>query len=137
MCALMYNIVHRIYNLCNIDMIEVRKIYLTSYQHNSGMTIDDKGSHVDDDVAKLWSGYNRRNETEIRKKLLDLFEDTKKQIGEQYVQTLGESLDRVAPIQSRGKNIKAKFFWQTANEWDPKIEKKLKSHHNHMKKIFE
>lgn len=101
------------------------------------MTIDDKISYVDYDVAKLWSKYNRRNETEIRKKLLDLFEDTKKDIGEQYVQTLGESLDKVAPIQSRKKNNKAKFFWQTANEWDPKIEKNLRIHLNHMKKIFE
>jgi hypothetical protein len=101
------------------------------------MTIDDKTSYVDYDVANLWSKYNRRNETEIKKKLLDLFEDTKKEIGEQYVQTLGESLDKIAPIQSRKKNIKAKFFWQTANEWDPKIEKNLKSHQNNMKKIFE
>jgi hypothetical protein len=124
--------------LWNIDRIDIRKIYPTSYQYNNvgTMTIDDKISNVDYDVTKLWSKYNRRNETEIRKKLLDLFEDTKKEIGEQYVQTLGESLDKVAPIQSGEINLKSKFFWQTANEWDPKIEKNLKSHLDHMKKIF-
>jgi len=94
-------------------------------------------SLTDYEIEKLWSSYKRNNEIEIRKKLLDLFETTKKQVGDKYIHDLGKSLDKLAPVNSTKKSNEATFFWNTANEWDPKIEKTMKNHLNQMKNIFE
>ncbi|MDF1557674.1 MAG: hypothetical protein P1P80_05785 [ANME-2 cluster archaeon] len=92
---------------------------------------------VEHDMETLWSRYSKKNEMEIRTNLLNLFYDTKREIGRQYIQTIGESMDKVAPVQLKEKDSKIKFFWDTANEWDPKIEKNVKNHLGHMKKLFE
>ena len=94
-------------------------------------------SPTDYEIEKLWSTYTKKNEMETRKKLLDLFETTKKQVGDKYIQDIGESLDKLAPVNSTKKSNEARFFWDTTNKWDPRIEKKMKNHLNEMKKIFE
>lgn len=92
---------------------------------------------VDHDVEQLWLKYSKNNESEIRKNLLNLFYNTKREIGSQYIKTVGESLDKVAPIQLKEEDSRIKFFWDTANEWDPKIEATIKSHLGNMKRIFD
>ena len=94
-------------------------------------------SLTDYEVERLWSVYTKKNEIEIRKKLLDLFETTKQQVGEKYIHDLGKSLDKLAPVNSIKMSKEAQFFWNTANEWDPNIEKTMKNHLNQMKNIFE
>lgn len=94
-------------------------------------------SLTDYELERLWSVYTKKNEIEVRKKLLDLFETTKKQASEKYIQDIGKSLDKLAPVNSTKKSNEAKFFWNIANEWDPNIEKTIKNHLNQMKNIFE
>ena len=53
---------------------------------------------------------------ETRKKLLDLFETTKKQVGDKYIQDIGESMDKLAPVNSTKKSKEARFFWDTTNK---------------------
>lgn len=107
------------------------------YVSRGNLIIKKETSPTDYEMGKLWSTYKKKNEMEIRKKLIDLFETTKKQVGERYVQDIGESLDKLAPANEPKKNREARFFWDTVNEWDPKIEKKMKNHLDKMEKIFE
>ncbi|MBW6518644.1 MAG: hypothetical protein K0A89_09120 [ANME-2 cluster archaeon] len=92
---------------------------------------------VDLDVEQLWLQYSKKNEMEIRRNLLNLFYNTKREIGAQYVKTVGESLDKVAPNHLKEKDSRIRFFWDTANEWDPKIEKTIQDHLGNMKQIFD
>ena len=92
---------------------------------------------VDHDVEKMWLEYSKKNEMETRKNLLNLFYNTKREIGAQYIKTMGESLDKVAPNHLKEKDSRIRFFWDTANEWDPKIEKNVKEHLGNMKRIFD
>ena len=92
---------------------------------------------LEQDVEQLWLRYSKKNEMETRKNLLNLFYDTKREIGAQYVKSVGESLDKVAPNHLKEKDSRIRFFWDTANEWDPKIEKNFKNHLGHMKRIFD
>jgi hypothetical protein len=118
--------------------IHVRKIYKI-LKHIAFLVSMSKGEKnpVDHDVEKMWMEYSQTNEMEIRKNLLNLFYDTKREIGTQYIKTVGESLDKVAPNHLKEKDSRIRFFWDTANEWDPKIEKNVKDHLGNMKRIFD
>ncbi len=132
-CTMLYTI-YKFYGIT----IHVQKIYtiLQRIEIVVSMSKGDK-TPVDYDVEKMWLEYSKKNEMETRKNLLNLFYNTKREIGTQYIKTVGESLDKVAPNHLKEKDSRIRFFWDTANEWDPKIEKNVKNHLGNMKRIFD
>ncbi len=76
-------------------------------------------------------------EIKTRKNLLNFFYYKLRDIGAQYVKIVGENLDKVDLNHLNEKNIRIRFFWDTANEWDPKIENNIQNHLGNMKRIFD